>query len=67
MSDLGQRREFMAMWTRLLMSAAPALQAEGRIPAGLADETARELQALADDPDAVFVYMAVQVRASDSG
>jgi len=63
MNDLGQRREFMAMWTSLLMSAAPALQAEARIPSGLAEEMARELQALADDPDAVFVYMAVQVRA----
>ncbi len=64
MSDIGQRRHFMAMWTSLLMSAAPALQAEGRILAGLAEEMTRELQALADDPDAVFVYMAVQVRAS---
>lgn len=63
MSDIGERRHFMVMWTSLLMSAASALQAEGRIPAGLAEEMARELQALADNPAAVFVYMAVQVRA----
>ncbi|MBI5612264.1 MAG: methyltransferase domain-containing protein [Gammaproteobacteria bacterium] len=65
MSDPAERREFMAMWTRLLLSAAPALQAEGRIPAGLADDMARELQALAANPEAVFMYMAVQVRARD--
>jgi len=63
MSDVNQRREFMTMWTRLLMSAAGALQAEGRIPAGLSERMARELQALADNADAVFVYMAAQVRA----
>ena len=63
MSDINQRREFMAMWTSLLMSAAAALQAEGRIPAGLSEQMASELQALADKPDAVFVYMAAQLRA----
>lgn len=63
MGDVHQRREFMSMWTRLLMSAAPALQAEGRIPAGLSEKMAGELQALADNPSAVFVYMAAQLRA----
>ncbi len=63
MSDVNQRRDFMTMWTRLLMSAAAALQALGRIPAGLSEQMARELHALADNPDAVFVYMAAQLRA----
>jgi ubiquinone/menaquinone biosynthesis C-methylase UbiE len=63
MSDVNQRRDFMTMWTRLLMSAAAALQAEGRIPAGLSERMAGELQTLADNPDAVFVYMAAQLRA----
>jgi ubiquinone/menaquinone biosynthesis C-methylase UbiE len=63
MSDVHQRRDFMTMWTRLLMSAAAALQVEGRTPAGLSEQMARELQALADNPDAVFVYMAAQLRA----
>lgn len=63
MSDISERREFMAMWMSLLMSAAPALRAEGRIPAGLTEQMAQELQALADHPDAVFVYMALQVCA----
>jgi ubiquinone/menaquinone biosynthesis C-methylase UbiE len=67
MSDIGERRHFMTMWASLLMSAAPALQAEERIPAGLAEEMARELRALADDPDAVFLYMARQVRAVTTG
>ncbi len=67
MSDSRERRHFMAMWTSLLMSAAPALQAEARIPAGLAEEMARELSALADDPDAVFLYMARQARAVAAG
>ena len=63
MSDIDQRREFMTLWTSLLMSAAPALQAERRIPEGLSEQTASELQTLADNPDAVFVYMAAQLRA----
>ncbi len=63
MSDIDQRREFMTLWTSLLMSAAPALQAERRIPDGLSEQPASELQTLADNPDAVFVYMAAQLRA----
>ncbi|MBL8748416.1 MAG: methyltransferase domain-containing protein [Planctomycetes bacterium] len=59
----GERTEFLAYWTDLLLSGAPALARAGRIPAEVVDGMRAELQRVARDPDAVFWYSFVQARA----
>lgn len=58
-----ERAEFLAYWTDLLLSAAPALLAAGRVSepnvAGVREELAR----VARDPNSVFFYSFVQARA----
>lgn len=59
----GERAEFLAYWTELLLSGAEGLLAAGKV----APETVRgmeeELAAVAHDPDAVFFYSFVQATA----
>jgi SAM-dependent methyltransferase len=59
----GERTEFLAYWTDLLLSGAPALEKAGRIPADVVRGMQVELQRVARDPDAVFWYSFVQARA----
>lgn len=59
----GERAEFLAYWTELLLSGAEGLLAAGKV----APETVRgmeeELADVAHDPDAVFFYSFVQATA----
>lgn len=59
----GERTEFLAYWTELLLSGAPALAKAGKIPADVVSGMREELQRVARDPDAVFWYSFVQARA----
>ena len=59
----GERTEFLAYWTDLLLSGAPALAKAGKIPADVVTGMQAELQRVARDPDAVFWYSFVQARA----
>ncbi len=59
----GDRTEFLAYWSDLLLSGAPALAKAGKVPQEVVDGMQHELQRVARDPDAVFWYSFVQARA----
>jgi ubiquinone/menaquinone biosynthesis C-methylase UbiE len=59
----GERAEFIAYWTELLLSGAPGLQAAGKVSAAVVAGMKRELQEVAHSPNAVFFYCFVQARA----
>ncbi len=59
----GERAEFLAFWTGLLMSGAPGLQAAGKVSEETVEGMKEELTRVAHDPNAVFFYSFVQARA----
>jgi ubiquinone/menaquinone biosynthesis C-methylase UbiE len=59
----GERAEFLAYWTELLLSGAPGLQKAGLVSAATVEGMKRELQEVAHNPDAVFFYAFVQAWA----
>jgi len=59
----GERAEFLAFWTELLLSGAPGLLEAGRTTVEVVEGMQRELDEVAHDPDAVFFYAFVQARA----
>jgi hypothetical protein len=59
----GERTEFLAYWTELLLSGAPALARAGKVPQAVVAAMRTELERVAHDPDAVFWYSFVQARA----
>ena len=61
--DPGERAEFLAFWTELLLSAAPGLIEAGKVERSLVEGMERELDQVAHDPNAVFWYTFVQARA----
>ena len=58
-----ERAEFLAYWTDLLLSGAPALLAAGRVTEEVVAGMRRELARVARDPNSVFFYSFVQARA----
>lgn len=60
----GERAEFLAYWTDLLLSGAQSLQKAGRVDRTTVEGMQKELQIVAHDPDAVFFYAFVQARAT---
>jgi len=58
-----KRREIIAYWTDLLLSGSDALIQAGRIDRPTVDAVARELKAVAGDPNAVFFYSFMQAHA----
>lgn len=58
-----ERAEFLAYWTDLLLSGAPALLATGRVSQETVDGMRNELTRVARDPNSVFFYSFVQARA----
>ncbi|MGE3174891.1 MAG: class I SAM-dependent methyltransferase [Planctomycetota bacterium] len=58
-----ERAEFLAYWTDLLLSGAPALAKAGRVSKKVVAGMQKELDRVAHDPDAVFWYSFVQARA----
>lgn len=59
----GERAEFLAFWTGLLMSGAPGLQEAGKVSEETVEGMKEELSRVAHDPNAVFFYSFVQARA----
>lgn len=59
----GERAEFLAYWSELLLSGAPGLEAAGKVSSEVVEGMKRELADVAHDPDAVFFYSFVQARA----
>lgn len=59
----GDRKEFLAFWTELLLSGAAELESAGKVPTEVVEGMKVELEAVGRDPNAVFFYSFVQARA----
>ena len=59
----GERAEFLAYWTELLLSGAPSLLAANKVSQEIVDGMTRELEVVARDPNSVFFYAFIQARA----
>lgn len=59
----GERAEFIAFWSELLLSGAPGLQQEGKVSEEVVSAMKQELREVAHHPNAVFFYSFVQARA----
>lgn len=59
----GERAEFLAYWTELLLSGAAELEAAGRVSKDVIEGMKRELAKVGRDPNAVFFYSFVQAKA----
>jgi ubiquinone/menaquinone biosynthesis C-methylase UbiE len=59
----GERAEFIAYWTELLLSGASGLQAAGKVSPDVVEGMKEELHEVAHNPNAVFFYSFVQARA----
>jgi ubiquinone/menaquinone biosynthesis C-methylase UbiE len=58
-----ERAEFLAYWTELLLSGAPALLAANKVKDEIVQGMTRELERVSRDPNAVFFYSFIQARA----
>lgn len=61
--DPAPRTEFLAYWTDLLLSGAPALLAANQVSAEVVEGMRKELARVARDPNSVFFYSFIQARA----
>ena len=59
----GDRADFLAYWTELLLSGAPGLEKAGSISPEVIEGMTRELELVGRDPNAVFYYSFVQAHA----
>lgn len=59
----GERAEFIAYWTELLLSGAAGLHKAGKVSDKVVAGMKNELAEVAHNPDAVFFYAFVQARA----
>lgn len=59
----GERAEFLAYWTELLLSGAPALLEANQVSEAIVEGMKRELETVGRDPNAVFFYSFIQARA----
>ena len=59
----GERAEFLAYWTELLLSAAPGLEEAGMTTPEVVEGMKEELALVGRDPNAVFFYSFVHARA----
>ncbi len=59
----GERAEFLAYWTELLLSGAPGLIEAGRVSQDIVDGMREELDQVARSPSSVFLYSFMQARA----
>ncbi|WP_407352635.1 methyltransferase domain-containing protein [Luteimonas sp. R10] len=57
-----RRKQMIAFWEELLLSAADQLLAAGKVDRGTVDGMRRELRQVQNDPDAVFFFSFVQAR-----
>ncbi len=59
----GERAEFIAYWTELLLSGAPSLIEAGKVSEETVSGMKKELEQVSHDPNSVFYYSFVQARA----
>lgn len=59
----GERAEFIAYWTELLLSGASGLVEAGKVSVATVEGMTKELHEVAHNPDAVFFYAFVQAWA----
>lgn len=59
----GERAEFLAFWTDLLLSGAPSLIAAEKVSQDVVDGMTEELARVGRDPNSVFFYSFIQARA----
>ena len=59
----GERAEYIAFWSELLLSGAPGLLEAGKVSEETTQEMKNELALVGHNPDAVFFYSFVQARA----
>jgi ubiquinone/menaquinone biosynthesis C-methylase UbiE len=60
----GERADFLAYWTDLLVSGAPELLSKRRVSAEVVEGMKRELDRVGHDPNSVFFYSFIQARAT---
>ncbi|WP_445147526.1 class I SAM-dependent methyltransferase [Dyella sp. Tek66A03] len=60
----GKRKQMIEFWQELLLSAADQLTDTGKVDAATVEGMRRELQAVRNDPDAVFFFAFVQAQAT---
>lgn len=60
----GRRKQMIEFWEGVLLSAADQLIATGKIDTATVEGMRQELQAVRNDPNAVFFFAFVQARAS---
>ncbi len=58
-----QRKQMIAFWEELLLSAADQLLAAGKVTDEVVEGVRREMRLVQNDPNAVFFYSFVQARA----
>jgi ubiquinone/menaquinone biosynthesis C-methylase UbiE len=61
--DPVERNEFLAYWSDLLLSGAPALLEAGKVTEPVVEGMRKELARVARDPNSVFFYAFIQARA----
>jgi ubiquinone/menaquinone biosynthesis C-methylase UbiE len=61
--DPATRAEFLAYWTELLLSGAPALLEAKKVEESVVEGMRKELARVARDPNSVFFYAFIQARA----
>jgi ubiquinone/menaquinone biosynthesis C-methylase UbiE len=59
----GERAEFLAYWSELLLSGAPALLEAKKVEEDVVAGMTRELELVSRDPNSVFFYSFIQARA----
>ena len=59
----GKRKQMIAFWEEVLLSAAEQLVATGKVDTATVEGMRSELQAVRNDPNAVFFFSFVQARA----
>ncbi|TDK27368.1 SAM-dependent methyltransferase [Luteimonas aestuarii] len=62
--DPARRKQMIAFWEELLLSAADQLLAEGKVDDATVAGVRSEMQQVQNDPDAVFFFSFVQARAT---
>jgi ubiquinone/menaquinone biosynthesis C-methylase UbiE len=60
----GRRKQMIEFWEELLLSAAEQLVAAGKTDAATVEGMRKEMQAVRNDPNAVFFFAFVQARAT---
>ncbi len=63
MTDAAERRHFLHMWERCLLSGAPALLEQGMIEPDMPEKVSAEFEKLSHDPETIFQYDARQILA----